>query len=123
MEGMKDQISFEDFAKLDLRVGEVVRAAVVEGSEKLLELRVDFGPAFAESYGEARRTIYAGIAKWYSYNSLIGRKLIFVVNLAPKTFRIGQKTYTSEGMLVAADDGQPILYKFDQGLKIGSILR
>ncbi len=120
---MKPQIDVTDFAKLDLRVGEIVDTSEVEGSEKLVELQVDFGPAFAESYGEARRTIYAGIKKWYTAESLVGRKLIFVVNLAPKKFKIGNREYISEGMLMAAGADEAVLYNFDQALEPGTIIR
>lgn len=120
---LKPQIDFSDFSKLDMRVGQVVAAEMVEGSSKLVQLTVDFGPAFAESYGEARRTIYAGIKEWYDPANLIGRKLIFVVNLAPKTFKIKDKEYISEGMMVAAGADRAYLYSFDEDVPVGAILR
>lgn len=111
---MKKQIDFQQFLALDLRIGEIVLVSEVLGSEKLLELRVKFG----EEIGE--RTIYAGIKKWYEKDSLLGRKLIFVVNLAPKTFKIFDKEYTSEGMLMAAGEGEAVLYTFDKDLAPGT---
>jgi methionyl-tRNA synthetase len=119
---VKDIIDFNDFAKLDLRVGEVVEVLEVEGSEKLLELHVEFG----EEIGQ--RTIYAGIKAWYAPSDLTGRKLIFVVNLAPKKFKIGKKEHVSEGMLMAAAPGaveasSAVLYSFDEDLPVGTILR
>lgn len=113
----KQQISFEDFAKLELRVGEVVAAQEVEGSEKLVEMMVDFGPEIG------KRTIYAGIKKWYSPEKLVSRRLAFVVNLAPKTFRFRDREYVSEGMMLAAGGDEATLYKFDKKLEPGAIIR
>lgn len=112
---MKDQITIEDFKKLDMRVGEILEASEVPGSEKLVELRVDFG--------EFQRTIYAGIKAWYAPESLVGRKLAFIVNLAPRTFMINGVEYTSEGMLIAAGADRAYLYSFDEDLSVGSVLR
>ncbi len=114
---MKDQITIDDFGKLDLRVGEVVAVSEVSGSDKLLELKVNFG----EEIGE--KTIYSGIKKWYTPESLVGRKLIFIVNLAPRTFKIFDNEYVSEGMLVAAGGDKAYLYSFDEDLPVGSVLR
>lgn len=111
---MKKQIDFLQFLALDLRIGEIVLVKEVLGSEKLLELQVNFG----EEIGE--RTIYAGIKKWYEGKSLIGRKLIFVINLAPKVFKISDREYTSEGMLMAAGEGEAVLYSFDKDLAPGT---
>lgn len=114
---MKPQISFDDFAKLDLRVGEILEAKEVEGSGKLVELVVDFGP------GIGKKTIYAGIRKWYEPASLKGRKLVFVVNLEPKRFKIEGRELMSEGMVVAAGGEEAVLYTFDKDLTNGTILR
>lgn len=114
---MKDQITFDDFAKLDLRIGEVKIAVLVAQSEKLVELKVDFGLEIGT------KTIYAGIKKWYEPEKLVGRKLFFVLNLAPKTFKIGDHEYTSEGMMVAAGGEKAMLYVFDKDLPSGTILR
>ncbi len=115
---MKPQITIADFAKLDFRVGEVQQVAEVPGSEKLLELKVSFG----EEIGT--RVIYAGVREWYKAEKLTGRKLVFVVNLAPKTFKIGGKQYVSEGMLIAAvPSGKAVLYILDEDLPAGTILR
>lgn len=115
---MKPQINFDDFSKIDLRVGEVVEATDVEGSGKLLKLRVSFG----EEIGE--KTIFAGVRKWYESNKLTGKKLIFIVNLAPKIFKIGDQEYQSQGMLLAADAGGRCLLNFlDDDLPAGTIIR
>lgn len=115
---MKPQINFDDFGKLDLRVGEVREVRDVDGSEKLLELHVDFGSEIGQ------RIIYAGIKAWYTPETLIGRKLIFVVNLAPKKFKIGKNEFVSEGMLLAGiNDEKAVLYSFDEDLPVGAVLR
>ncbi len=82
--------SFEDFAKVDLRVAKVLQASAVEGSKKLLRLRV--------SLGTEERTIFAGIAASYAPEALVGRLFVVVANLAPRQMKCG----TSEGMALAA---------------------
>ena len=114
---MKSQVAFPDFAKLDLRVGEVTDAADVVGSSKLLRLDVNFGDEIG------KRIIFAGIKQWYAPDHLRGRKLAFVVNLPPKTFKIGDHEYTSEGMLLASGQDEAVLYTFDKDLPGGTILR
>jgi methionyl-tRNA synthetase len=85
--------SFEDFTKLDLRVAKIIAADAVDGSRKLLRLRV--------SLGSEERTIFAGIRSAYAPESLIGRLIVVVANLAPRQMKVG----TSEGMALAAGDG------------------
>ncbi|WP_448588531.1 methionine--tRNA ligase subunit beta [Thermocrinis sp.] len=87
-------ISLEDFIKLDIRVAKVLSAERVEGSEKLLKLRV--------SLGDEERTLMAGIAKNYKPEELVGKKIIILANLRPrKIFGV-----ESQGMLLAASDGE-----------------
>ncbi len=102
-------IKFEDFQKLDLRVGKIVEAEKVEGSEKLIKLKVDIG-------GEERQLV-AGIGKNYSPEDLIEKEIIVVANLEPKVlFGI-----ESQGMLLAAEDGDTIsLLMPDKEVKPGS---
>ncbi len=88
------EISIEDFAKLDIRVAKVLEAERVEGSEKLIKLRV--------SLGDEERTVVAGIAKHYSPEELKGKKIVMLANLKPrKIFGI-----ESQGMILAASDGE-----------------
>jgi methionyl-tRNA synthetase len=89
---MKDQIVFEDFAKIDLRVGRVTNCEKKEGSEKLLRLSVDFGE-------EGTKNILSGIAAWYEPQDLIDKLFIFVLNLEPRKM-MGE---FSEGMILAAE--------------------
>jgi len=83
-------IDYEDFAKLDLRVAQVIACEKVEKADKLLKLEVQFG--------EERRTIVAGVAKYYSPEAMIGRKIVIVANLKPAKLR----GIESQGMLLAA---------------------
>jgi methionyl-tRNA synthetase len=97
---MKPIISYEDFAKLDLRVGTVIQCEEKEGSDKLLRLTVDFGE-------EGTRNIFSGIKKWYSPANLINKQFVFVFNLAPRKM-MGEE---SEGMMLAADGKKPLPLK------------
>ena len=92
----KDLIQYPDFVKLDIRVGEVKNAALVEGSSKLIELTVDLG----SEYGTV--TIFTGMQKWYTPEHFAGKKFLFVANLEPKKM-MGRE---SQGMIdVIGDDG------------------
>lgn len=97
---MKPIITFDEFSKLDLRVGKVLECAQKEGSEKLLRLSVDFGD-------EGIRNILSGIAAWYKPESLVGKQFIFVLNLEPRKI-MGEM---SEGMILAAEGKKPIPLK------------
>lgn len=107
----KALIGIEDFLKVDLRVAKVLSAERVEGSEKLLKLQI--------SLGDEERTIVAGIAKYYTPEELVGKKIVVVANLKPrKIFGI-----TSQGMLLAASDGENLsLIVPDRDIKEGSKL-
>lgn len=88
-----DEINIKDFQKIDIRIGKVLEATDVAGSEKLIRQVVDFG----EELGE--RIIFSGIKKWYKPEDLIGRLLPYVVNLEPRKMPGGEE---SQGMLMAA---------------------
>ena len=110
----KDLIKFDDFAKLDIRVGEVIDAKEVEESEKLIELTVDLG----EDYGT--KTIFAGIKKWYPADKLKGTKMLFLANLEPKKM---MDSY-SQGMMLAVDEeGKPLLVTLDKSYNNGLIVK
>ena len=96
-------ITIEDFQKLDIRIGKVIKAERIPGSKKLLKLEV--------SIGNEVRQIVAGIAEMYKPEDLIGKKVVVLVNLQPKKiFGI-----ESQGMLLAADvNGKPYLLKVDR---------
>lgn len=97
-----ETIPFNDFAKVELRVGTIEEAVRQEGSDKLLKLKVNIGQ-------EHPRTIMAGIGKAYEPEKLIGKQIIIVANLEHRVL-MGTE---SEGMLLAAHGkkGEPILLK------------
>lgn len=103
----KEYISYEDFAKVDLRVGKVVKAEKVEKSKKLLKLIV--------SFGDEERQIVAGIGEQYKPEELINKKVIVVYNLEPKKIM----GIESQGMLLAAGE-KPVLLTVDGDVKEGS---
>jgi methionine--tRNA ligase beta chain len=86
-------INFEDFEKIDLRVGKVLEASNVDGSEKLLKLQIDLG--------EEKRQIISGIAKFYKPEELVGKSVVMIVNLESRTI-LGLE---SQGMVLAVKDG------------------
>lgn len=109
----KDNITFQDFIKNDIIVGEVMKAELVEGSSKLLELTVNMG----SDYGE--KIIFTGMQKWYGPEHFLGKKFLFVANLEPKKM-MGKE---SQGMLLSVDrDGAPLLLEvpaeYEPGLHI-----
>ena|ERR1051326_1108147 len=106
-----ESISFEDFKKVELRVGKIIAAEPLENSDKLLKLQVDFG--------DQQHQILAGIAKFYQPADIVGKLCPFVFNLEPKMLA----GLESQGMILAADDGRPILLHPDREIKPGSILK
>ncbi len=109
-----ERISIDDFAKVDLRVGQVLSAEPVKGTDKLLHLTIDIGEA-------KPRSIVAGIAGAYAPSQLLGRKVVVVANLEPRKLR----GIPSEGMVVAAtaEDGRPVLAGFLEDVPVGSRLK
>jgi methionyl-tRNA synthetase len=107
-------ITIDDFLKVELRVGTVLTAEKVEKADKLLRLTVDIGTEV--------RQIVAGIAKAYAPETLPGRKVVIVANLAPRKLR----GIESQGMIVAAslgDEGQPALASFLEAVPNGARLK
>jgi len=107
-----DQIKYDDFAKVEFKVGEIKEAIEVEGSEKLLKLKVDFGE-------ERLRNIFSGIKKWYKPEDLIDKKTVFVTNIKPRKI-MGE---LSEAMIFGAEDedGENMSILFlDKDLPVGS---
>ena len=107
------KISIDDFAKVELRVAQVKTAERVKGADKLLRLEVDLGTEV--------RQLVAGIAEAYEPETLIGRKVVIVANLAPRKLR----GLESNGMIVAAspEGGKPVLASFLEDVPIGTRLR
>jgi methionyl-tRNA synthetase len=109
---MKDLITIDDFAKLDLRVGLIKQCERKEGSEKLLRLTVDFGE-------EGVRNIFSGIAAWYQPEELTGKQFIFILNLQPRKM-MGEE---SQGMLLAAEGEKPLPLKASEETTPGATIR
>jgi methionyl-tRNA synthetase len=109
IEPIADEIQFDDFAKIDLRIAKIVNAEHVEGADKLLKLTLDIG------LGE--KQVFAGIKSAYSPDDLIGRHTVMVANLAPRKMRFG----LSEGMVLAAGPGGKDLFILnpDEGAQPG----
>jgi methionyl-tRNA synthetase len=107
------KISIEDFAKIELRVAQVKSAERVKGADKLLRLEVDLGTEV--------RQLVAGIAEAYEPESLVGRKVVIVANLAPRKLR----GLESNGMVVAAspEGGKPVLASFLEDVPVGTRLK
>lgn len=107
------KISIDDFAKVELRVAQVKTAERVKGADKLLRLEVDLGTEV--------RQLVAGIAEAYAPETLIGRKVVIVANLAPRKLR----GLESNGMIVAAspEGGKPVLASFLEDVPLGTRLK
>jgi len=110
-----EKIGIEDFAKVEMRVGQIKTAERIVGADKLLKLTVDIGTEI--------RQICAGIAQFYEPEKLIGRKVAVVVNLSPRKLR----GVESNGMIIAASvgpEGRPVLAGFpDEDVEIGARLK
>lgn len=92
-EPIKQLVSFDDFQKLDIRVGTILECERVPKMKKLLRFRIDDGLQ--------QRTIVSGIAQWYEPEALVGKQVCFIANLAPREFKNG---LVSEGMILSAED-------------------
>ncbi len=104
-----DRVTFDDFQKLDIRIGKIVVAEKVENADRLLRLEVDFG--------SEKRQIVSGIAQWYTPKELIGKECPFILNLEPRTI----KGVESQGMLMAATvDNAAVLLHPDKEVPVGS---
>ena len=94
--GAKGEITIDDFAKLDLRVGKVLDCGLVDGSDKLLRLQIDLGN------GDVRQ-IFSGIRESYTPESMVGRNVVVIANLKPRKMRFG----ISQGMVLCASNDNP----------------
>ena len=107
-----ETINFEDFIKLEIRIGKILSAEKVEGSDKLLRLEVDFG--------EERRQIIAGIAQYYAPEALVGKECPFAYNLAPRML----KGLESQGMILCpSGENGPVLLHPDKEIPAGSTVK
>ena len=106
---ISDEIQFDDFAKIDLRIAKIIKAEHVEGADKLLQLTLDIGGV--------TKNVFAGIKSAYKPEDLEGRLTVMVANLAPRKMRFG----LSEGMVLAAGPGGKDLFILspDEGAEPG----
>lgn len=106
---MEGRISFKEFSRIDLRVGRVIYAERIKRSKKLILLKVDLG--------DEERRLVAGLADYYTPEELVGKLVVVVTNLQPKTMM----GVVSDGMLLAAvDEGKPILIVPEKEVRPGA---
>jgi methionyl-tRNA synthetase len=109
------QITIDDFAKVEMRVAQIVVAERIPKADKLLRLEVDLGP-------HGKRQILSGIAEFYTPEDLVGRRIVVITNLAPRKMR----GLESHGMLLAASDtegGKPALATCGEEIALGARLK
>lgn len=107
-----EEISYDEFMKLEMRLAKIASAERVEGATKLLKLTVDMG--------SEQRQVVAGIAEWYPPESLVGKTIVVLANLKPRAIR----GVESKGMLLAADvDGKAVLLTVDGDAPPGAPIR
>lgn len=104
-------ITIDDFDKVEMKIGEILKCEKVEGSDKLLKSQVKIG--------EETRQIVSGIAKWYSPEDMVGKKVVVVTNLKPAKL----KGELSEGMIIAAEDSQGNVKVIECDIESGSEVR
>jgi methionine--tRNA ligase beta chain len=107
-----EYIKFEEFKKLELKIGEIVSVEDIPGADKLYKLQVNLGDKVVE--------LVAGLKTSYTTEELLHKKVPVLVNLEPKTVR----GVTSNGMILACDlDGKPVLLTPDKDVPPGSIIK
>lgn len=105
-------ITFDEFKKVEMKVGQILKAEPVEGSDKLLQLEVDFGE-------DKTRTVVSGIAGHVDLESFVGSQKVFITNLEPRTIM----GIESQAMILAGRDGQGLtLVEPTRDLPIGTLL-
>jgi methionine--tRNA ligase beta chain len=105
-------ITFDDFKKIDMRIGKILSAEKVEGTDKLMKIEIDLGTE--------RRQLVAGIADMYEPQSLIGKEIPVLMNLEPRKI----KGIESQGMILAVDvEGKPVIMHPDREVPPGSTIR
>lgn len=103
-------INIDDFHKLELKVGTVLSAEEIEGSEKLIKLQIDLGE-------ENPRQVLTGMKMWYTPEEFVGKQLVIIANLEPRMMM----GFESQGMVLAAEgEDKPILLHPSQNVKPGS---
>ncbi|MBI3631872.1 MAG: methionine--tRNA ligase subunit beta [Candidatus Vogelbacteria bacterium] len=110
---IKPAISFDDFSRIDLRVGTIISADDLEESNKLIKLVVDIGIE--------KRQIIAGVKKYYKVEDLVGKQVLIIANLESKSLA----GYESQGMLLAAnnEEGGPVILMPEKEVVDGAIIK
>lgn len=101
-------INFDYFRKVDLRVASIIEAEAIDVSDKLIRLKIDLG--------DEERQIIAGLRLHYRPEELVGRQIVVVVNLEPRQMM----GYESQGMLLAAGNGEPVLLQPEKEVNPGA---
>jgi methionyl-tRNA synthetase len=111
-----ENINLDEFKKSDLRIGKVITAERVEGSEKLLRLHIDLGEMKGEE--PQLRQILSGIGKVYMPEELVGKSVVIIANLEPRMMM----GFESQGMLLAASDteGKPVILAVEREVAPGT---
>lgn len=105
-------ITFKDFKKLEIKIGKIIFAERVEGTDKLIRLEIDLGTE--------KRQLIAGMAEFFEPDYLIGKEIPILTNLEPRNF----KGIESQGMILAVDvDGKPVLLHPEKEVPPGSIIK
>jgi tRNA-binding protein len=114
-----DYVSYEDFKKMDMRVGTIREVEPVPETDKLLKCQIDFNEVDEEGKSKLRQII-SGIREYYpDPNVLVGKQALYIVNLEPRTI----KGYESNGMLMAVGEEKPIFLIPDEEVESGSRVR
>lgn len=114
-----EYVSYEEFKKMDMRVGTIVEVEPIPETDKLLRCQIDFGEV--DENGEKKlRQIISGIKEYYpDVSVLINKQVLYIVNLAPRTI----KGFESNGMLMAVGDDKPIFLLPEEKVNSGSKVR
>ena len=118
---MSEYVSYEEFKKMDIRVGTIREIEPVPETDKLLKCLIDFNEVDEEGNKKLRQ-IVSGIKEFYpEYEKLIGKQVLYIVNLEPRTI----KGFESNGMLMAVDglDGRPVFLVPEVEVGVGSKVR
>ena len=109
-----EEITFNDFTKIDLRIAKIIKAEEIQEADKLVKLELDLGEL-------GLKTVFAGIKKFYTTDQLINRFVVCVNNLQPRQMTFG----VSEGMILASgeDDLGVFLLSPDKGAKPGMVVK
>lgn len=114
-----EYVTYDEFKKIDIRIGTIKQVESIEGTDKLLKCQIDFGPDLAT--GETGlRQIVSGIREYYpEYETLVGKQVLYIVNLEPREIR----GHVSHGMLMAVGNDKPIFLVPETPVDAGSKVR